>query len=38
MRLHEAEKFLLFLGLLVSSLEMFLTTENCLLGLTVYNL
>ena len=31
--LHEAEKLLLFLGLLVSSLEMFLTSGNCFLTL-----
>ena len=32
-KLHEAEILLLFLGLLASSLEMFLTSENCFLTL-----
>ena len=32
-KLHEAEKLLLILGLLASSLEMFLTFENCFLTL-----
>ena len=32
-KFHEAEKLLLFLGLLASSLEMFLTSENCFLAL-----
>ena len=30
---HEAEKLSLFLGLLTSFLEMFLTSENCFLTL-----
>ena len=32
-KLHEAEKLLLLLGLLASSLEIFLTSENCFLTL-----
>ena len=32
-KLHEAEKLLLFLGLRASSLEMFLVWENCFLTL-----
>ena len=34
-KLHEAEKLLLFLGLLASSHEMFLTSQNCFLTLLV---
>ena len=32
-KLHEAKKLLFFLGLLASSLEMFLTSEDCFLTL-----
>ena len=37
-KLHEAEKLLLFLGPLASSLEVSLTSENSFLNLLVYNL